>query len=84
MRSLRIDPTQRDMTVDQWCERRGYSRSYFYVLKRGGKAPRLRGEGKAQRISTGADAEWLAAREAESNEVVRDLVDKGEAEAARC
>jgi hypothetical protein len=56
-----------DMTIDQWCKRRGYSRSYFYAQKKLGKAPRTRGEGKAQRITPKSDDEWVAAREAERN-----------------
>jgi len=57
---------QQDFTVDQWCRHRNYSRSYFYVLRKRGAAPRVHGKGKAQRISRKADAEWLAAREAEN------------------
>jgi hypothetical protein len=61
---------EHDMTVNEWCEFRGYSRSYFYVLRNTGKAPRTHGKGKAQRITCAADAEWIAAREAESDEQV--------------
>ena len=57
---------EHDMTVNEWCHRRGYSRATFYRLRKQGKAPRVIGKDKAQRITVKADAEWEAAREAEA------------------
>ena len=45
---------------------RGYSRMYFYTLKKNGDAPDLIGEGKGQRITEQADARWLKRQEAKA------------------
>jgi hypothetical protein len=41
---------------------RGYSRPYFYTLRKTGDAPDLIGTGKGQRITDAADARWLKAK----------------------
>jgi hypothetical protein len=53
----------RSYTVSQWCAMRGYSRPYFYTLRRDGNAPEVIGTGKAQRITDAADARWLKRQE---------------------
>lgn len=53
-------------TLKEWCELRRCSRSYFYRLLKEGKAPRTFVVGCQRRITSEADAEWLAAREAEA------------------
>jgi hypothetical protein len=53
----------RSYTVAQWCEMRGYSRPYFYTLRKEGNAPDVIGQGKAQRITDQADARWVKRQE---------------------
>jgi hypothetical protein len=53
----------RAYTIGQWCRMRGYSRVYFYTLKKTGDAPLLIGSGKRQRVSAEADQRWLAQQE---------------------
>jgi len=53
-------------TIEQWCESHGFSRSFFYVLKKRGKAPRTMSVGTCVRISDEADVEWVRARETET------------------
>jgi predicted DNA-binding transcriptional regulator AlpA len=52
--------------IDEWCKRHNLSRSMFYKLKNSGKAPRTMMIGTTIRITDQADAEWMAAREAET------------------
>ena len=56
----------RSMTISEWAKRHGFSRAFFYKLESQGKAPRTFKVNSARRISEAADAEWLAAREAEA------------------
>jgi hypothetical protein len=53
-------------TIDEWCKSHGFSRGFYYILKKQKKAPRTMEIGAARRISEEADAEWTRAREAES------------------
>jgi hypothetical protein len=53
----------RSYTVSQWCAMRGYSRPFFYTLRKTGDAPDVIGQGKAQRITDAADARWLKRQE---------------------
>jgi hypothetical protein len=53
-------------TIQQWCDSHGFSRGFFYILKKRDLAPRTFNAGAAVRISDEADAEWTRAREAES------------------
>jgi hypothetical protein len=55
------------MTIDEWCKRHRISRSMYYKLKNSGKGPRTLDIGNVRRITEASDAEWVAAREAESN-----------------
>jgi hypothetical protein len=56
-------PAKRSFTIGEWCAMRGYSRPYFYTLRREGNAPDLIGSGKAQRITDAADARWIKRQE---------------------
>ena len=51
-------------SIDQWCDRRGFSRGTFYNLERRGQAPRTFRVGTRRIISKTADEEWLREREA--------------------
>jgi predicted DNA-binding transcriptional regulator AlpA len=55
----------RSFSIDEWCALHGFSRPYFYRLEAKGIAPRGFYIGKMRRISEQANAEWIAAREAE-------------------
>jgi predicted DNA-binding transcriptional regulator AlpA len=57
---------KRSFTVIEWCAMRGYSRPFFYTLKKTGDAPDTIGVGKAQRITDTADARWLKRQEAKA------------------
>lgn len=57
----------RDPSVPGFCARQRISRSTYYNLKGEGKAPREYVVGKLIRISPEAEAEWVRAREAESD-----------------
>jgi hypothetical protein len=63
----RRDAQQASYTVKEWCNRRRVSRAMFYVLDAKGLTPRSHYAGAKRLISDEADAEWLAAREAEAN-----------------
>jgi hypothetical protein len=65
----RAEQSRRDQasyTLDEWCARRRISRAMFYKLDQQGLAPKSHYAGARRLISDQADAEWLAAREAES------------------
>ena len=53
-------------TINEWCKHRRVSRAEYYRMRARGDAPRTYGEGRMQRISPDADAEWLRKQEAES------------------
>jgi len=53
-------------TIQKWCDSDGFSRGFFYSLKKRKQAPRTFNAGGAVRISDEADAEWVRARESES------------------
>ena len=58
-------------TIEQWCQRHNVSRSFYYKLKRAGKAPRtMELLDKAVRITEEADREWVCQREVETLETV--------------
>jgi hypothetical protein len=64
--SLDHSPTKiakRSFTVSEWTAMRGYSRVFFYTLKKRGDAPDTIGRGKAQRVTIEADARWLRKQE---------------------
>jgi predicted DNA-binding transcriptional regulator AlpA len=57
----------KSFTITEFCKRHGYSRSYYYKLASMGRAPRsFNPAGGARRITEAAEAEWIAALEAES------------------
>ena len=51
-------------TIPQFCERWGFSRAFYYKLKRKGLTPREAKIGKCRRITSEAEAEWAREREA--------------------
>ena len=57
---------QESHTIATWCALRKISRSMFYKLEARGRAPRTHYVGTRRLISPSADADWLAAREAEA------------------
>ena len=65
MSKSRIPP--HSYSVEDWCKHRGVSRSMFYKLAEQGKAPKTYHVGVRRFVTDEADAEWLAAREAESD-----------------
>lgn len=72
--SLNHSPTKiakRSFTVGEWTAMRGYSRVYFYTLKKTGDAPETIGVGKAQRITDAADARWLRKQEQKAKRLAR-------------
>lgn len=54
-------------TIAEWCASHHFSRSFFYLLDKQGKAPRTMQIGAARRISDEADRAWVIEREAESS-----------------
>jgi hypothetical protein len=63
----RHDKEQRgSFTVREWCEHRRISPAMFYKLDQQGLAPHSHYVGAKRLISAQADADWIAAREAES------------------
>jgi hypothetical protein len=64
----RRDRQGASFTIREWCSYRRVSPATFYVLDQKGIAPRSHYVGVKRLISAEADAEWLAAREAENKE----------------
>jgi hypothetical protein len=62
----RVPIQKRSYTITEWCEMRGYSRVYFYTLKKLDNAPDVIGTGKGQRITDDADARWIKRQEAKA------------------
>jgi predicted DNA-binding transcriptional regulator AlpA len=54
------------MSLQDWCEYRGFSRGLFYRLEKRGLAPRTHRAGARRLVSAEADREWLRQRESES------------------
>jgi len=69
-RQRRAEQSRRDRqasyTIKEWCDRRRLSLAMFYKLDQQNLAPRSYWVGRKRCISDEADAEWVAAREAES------------------
>jgi len=59
------------ISIDDWCRTHGFSRSFFYVLRNRGDAPRLMRVGKCIRISEEANTKWVAEREAQTNKATK-------------
>jgi len=55
-----VPSVERDMTIEQWCLKRGRSKTTFYKLKKKGLAPEVCGRpgDGGQRITPKADREW--------------------------
>ena len=56
-------PTERsfasDFTIQQWCKKRGYSKTSFYKLRKAGRGPAaIHPPGGGPRITQKADREW--------------------------
>jgi len=45
-------------SIDEFCARNDISRSMFYLLKKGGKAPRVMSVGTRQIITKEAESDW--------------------------
>jgi predicted DNA-binding transcriptional regulator AlpA len=60
----------KSLSIDQWCEAHGFSRAYFYLLTKRGEGPRTYKVGRCRRISDVANNEWVAQREAASQQSV--------------
>jgi predicted DNA-binding transcriptional regulator AlpA len=52
-------------SIAQFCARNNISRSFFYKLRKAGKAPRTMRVGGRQIVSPDAEREWRCEREAE-------------------
>ena len=57
---------KRSYSPTEWSERHGFSRGFFYKLKREGKGPRTFYAGRLQRVSAEADDDWVREREKET------------------
>jgi hypothetical protein len=66
--SRRDKQSGRSFTIDEWCERRRISRAMYYKLREQGRAPKTHNAGAKVLISDRADADWICAREAESEQ----------------
>lgn len=55
--------TPQALSVESFCEQFGISRSFFYKLRRQGKAPRTLTIGRRRLITPDAIAEWQANNE---------------------
>lgn len=53
------------MSIRRFCKRHGISRSQFYVLLKGGRAPTTFWPGKRRRVSFAAEIEWITRMEAD-------------------
>jgi predicted DNA-binding transcriptional regulator AlpA len=56
----------KSLSIDDWCNAHGLSRSFFYALQARDEGPRTFKVGRCTRISQTANDEWLAEREAAS------------------
>jgi predicted DNA-binding transcriptional regulator AlpA len=61
-----IDAAGQARSIPQFCARNGISRSFFYVLKKRGKAPRIMHVDGRQIISPEAERDWRLEREREA------------------
>jgi predicted DNA-binding transcriptional regulator AlpA len=53
-------------TIEEWAKSHRFSRGFFYILEKRGKAPRTMKIGTARRITDESDVDWVRARETES------------------
>jgi hypothetical protein len=53
-----------DFTIEEWCKKRRITKPHFYELLKLGLAPKTMKLKKRRTISSQADAEWQAEREA--------------------
>jgi hypothetical protein len=65
-----IDPNLllRDSTVPEFCQRHGWSKSFFYKQLAVGRAPRLTKDGRKSSIRAADELAWDLARNAEAAE----------------
>lgn len=61
-----IDACSQASSIPQFCARNNISRSFFYVLKKRGKAPRIMKVDGRQIISPEAERDWRLEREREA------------------
>jgi predicted DNA-binding transcriptional regulator AlpA len=50
-------------SIAEWCQHRGISISFFYILAKQGKAPATMKLGRRRMVSAEADAAWARANE---------------------
>jgi hypothetical protein len=65
-RRRRAEQSRRSFTIAEWCELRRISVAMYYKLRDQGLAPKTHNAGAKVLISPEADADWIRAREAES------------------
>jgi len=63
---LRYLKIMKNHSSPQFCARNNISRSFFYKLRKAGKAPRTMRVGGRQIISPDAERDWRCEREAEA------------------
>jgi predicted DNA-binding transcriptional regulator AlpA len=68
-----IDAGGQALSISQFCARNDISRSFFYKLKKGRKAPRTMQVGGRQIISPEAERDWRLEREREAAEAANQL-----------
>jgi hypothetical protein len=64
-----VDAWSQARSIPQFCARNNISRSFFYVLKKRGKAPRIMNVDGRQIISPEAERDWRLEREHEAANV---------------
>src|SRR3954467_9543702 len=67
------DPCGQAVSISQFCARNNISQSFFYKLKKHGKAPRIMEVDGRRIISPEAERDWRLEREREGLEAARTL-----------
>ena len=67
------DPCGQALSISQFCVRNNLSRSFFYKLKKHGKAPRIMEVDGRQIISPEAERDWRLERERDGLEAARQV-----------
>ena len=64
-----VDASGKAHSISQFCARNNISRSFFYKLKKCGKAPRTMEVGGRQIVSPEAERDWRLERERDATEM---------------
>lgn len=59
----------KSFSIKTFCARQEIGRTHYYALEKAGLGPRTFLVGTVRRISEQAEADWVAAREAETNSI---------------